>query len=95
MKARRAQVEQFRDHELNAVVTRTLSAHKDLDRAALERELEETRASARKLGVTDDASIPRIQELLSQIAVAEKLSVVSDDVFAHLFAFFSRYYQWV
>jgi adenine-specific DNA-methyltransferase len=96
MKARRDQVEQFRNHELQSVVARALSDHKDLDRAKIQRDLDDAIAGARKLGLTDEEQIkklPIVGELQAKLALADAHTLVADDVFAHLFAFFSRYYQ--
>ncbi|MFO0558738.1 MAG: site-specific DNA-methyltransferase [Polyangiales bacterium] len=92
MKARRDQVARFRNHELQSVVARALSDHKDIDRAAIQRELDAAIQSARALGV-DEKQTPKVRELEAKLAAAEAQSLVADEVFAHLYAFFSRYYQ--
>ena len=84
-------IETFLDHDLLPQVRRVLQGVSDEERVALDRELMQTRDSARQLGV-DPETTPRVMALKEQLAKAKADAEAEADVYRYLANFFARYY---
>ena len=92
MHARSAEVTGFLENELLPQVRAALEEYVSVDRAQIERELQEATDQARSLGVDPDAT-DKVKELKAKRAQAGDLDAVEADVYDHLYRFFRRYYK--
>lgn len=93
LNARRREIEDFLDNRFKARVEAALGNSSSTERDVVEAELRKAEEGARTLGV-DPAAVPKVKELRDRLVA---LSAGSGDaesvVYAHLLAFFSRYYE--
>ncbi len=94
MAAKNRQVTDFIDRQLKDVVRKTLAAHGADEAVRVQTELDQVVQQAQSLGADPD-TLPRVQELKTKLAVAGSASVaeLEADIYNHLLAFFSRYYD--
>jgi len=92
LRQRHAEITEFLDRHLETTVRTALQAHGGIQRLQVEEELRNAEAAAQSLGVVPD-TLPKVQELRSKLAAGIDLDATADEVYSHLFTFFSRYYQ--
>jgi adenine-specific DNA-methyltransferase len=94
MAAKNKEVTDFLDRQLKDVVRQTLTAHGAGDTDQVQAELDQAIAQAQSLGADPDA-LPKVKELKAKLAAAGGASAaeLEADIYNHLLAFFSRYYD--
>ncbi len=94
MAAKRGEVTAFLDRQLRDVVRETLTEHGAGEADKIKAEIEEARAAASTAGFNPDDS-PKVKELEAKLESAGSASVaeLEADIYNHLLAFFSRYYD--
>ena len=93
MHAKSAEVTQFLEQDLLPQVQAALSQYQSADKAAIERDLDETVRRIRSDGADPDTS-SRVRELRTRLAEeAVDLEALEAEVYDHLYAFFRRYYS--
>jgi len=93
MNSRRDDIMQFLDHDLLPQVKAAFNQYRSADRATLKQRLDEAEQQARVLGMDPDA-VPRVSELRGEYATSTvDITALENDVYDHLYTFFSRYYQ--
>ena len=93
MNLKSAEIVSFLDSGLLPQVKEKLRLTSDEERVRLERELEEARGAACKLGVDPDSNPPpAIAKLNRRLAEMQKDADAEADVYNHLASFFGRYY---
>ena len=92
MHSRSAEVTGFLENELLPQVRAALEEYVSVDRAQIERALQEATDQARSLGVDPDAT-DKVKALKAKRAQAGDLEAVEADVYDHLYRFFRRYYK--
>ena len=93
MNLKSAEIGAFLDNDLLPQVKEKLRLTSDEERARLEKDLEEARGAAWKLGVDPDSNPPpAIVKLNRRLAEMQKDADAEADVYNHLATFFGRYY---
>jgi adenine-specific DNA-methyltransferase len=94
MAARNKEVTEFLDRQLKEVVRQTLAAHGAGAAEQVQAEIEKARHAAQAAGFNPDES-PKVKELLTKLDNAGGASAaeLEADIYNHLLAFFSRYYD--
>jgi adenine-specific DNA-methyltransferase len=94
MSAKNKEVSQFLDRQLKDVVRDILKAHGAGAAEQIEAEIEKARAGATDAGINPNDA-PRVKELQSKLASAGGATAaeLEADIYNHLLAFFSRYYD--
>ena len=93
MNLKSAEISSFLDNDLLPQVKEKLRLTSDEERARLEKELEEARGAAWKLGLDPDSNPPPgIVKLDQRLAEMQKDADAEADVYNHLATFFGRYY---
>ncbi len=93
IRARAAQINRFLDESLPQKVRTVLAENAAAEKAALEAEIAAAEQAARGAGIDVD-SAPKVIELRSRLAAVDSALADSESlVYAHLLAFFSRYYD--
>ena len=93
IRARAAQINRFLDESLPQKVRAVLTQNAAAEKAALEAEIAAAEQAARDVGINVDAA-PKVLELRSRLAAVDSALADSESVvYAHLLAFFSRYYD--
>ena len=91
MHAKSDEITKFLDQDLLPQVKDALSGYQSVDRARVERELEEAINQAKSLGVDPD-SVEKVKTLRAQLADAPNAEAVEAEVYEALYKFFRRYY---
>lgn len=93
IRARAAQINRFLDKSLPQKVRAVLTQNAAAEKAAIEAEIAAAEQAARGAGIAVD-SAPKVLELRSRLAAVDSALAESESlVYAHLLAFFSRYYD--
>ncbi len=94
MAAKNKEVTEFLDRQLRDVVRETLAAHGAGAAEQVQAELNEALQRAQQLGADPD-SLPKVRQLKAKLASAAGTSAaeLEADIYNHLLAFFSRYYD--
>lgn len=93
IRARAAQINRFLDGSLPQKVRAVLTQNAAAEKAAIEAEIAAAEQAARGAGIAVDAA-PKVLELRSRLAAVDSALADSESVvYAHLLAFFSRYYD--
>ncbi|WP_400194245.1 site-specific DNA-methyltransferase [Hymenobacter sp. B81] len=92
MNQRRADIQQFLDHDLLPQVRQALTEHLGTDTQALQQELDRTIEQVLQLGFEPDAT-PKVQELRARLGQASDVVALENEVFSLLTTFFRRYYN--
>lgn len=93
IRARAAQINRFLDESLPQKVRTVLAENAAAEKAAIEAEIAAAEQAARGAGIDVDAA-PKVLELRSRLAAVDSALADSESlVYAHLLAFFSRYYD--
>lgn len=93
IRARAAQINRFLDESLPQKVRTVLAENAAAEKSAIETEIAAAEQAARDVGIDVDAA-PKVLELRSRLAGLDSALADSESiVYAHLLAFFSRYYD--
>ena len=94
MAAKNKEVTEFLDRQLKDVVRQTLTAHGAAAADQVQAELNEAVQQAQALGADPD-TLPKVAELKAKLAAAggDSAAELEADIYNHLLAFFSRYYD--
>ena len=91
MHAKSDEITKFLNQDLLPQVKDALSGYQSVDRARVERELDEAINQAKSLGVDPD-SVEKVKTLRAQLADAPNAEAVEAEVYEALYKFFRRYY---
>ena len=91
MHAKSDEITKFLDQDLLPQVKVALSGYQSVDRARVERELDEAINQANSLGVDPD-SVEKVKTLRAQLSDAPNAEAVEAEVYEALYKFFRRYY---
>ena len=93
MNSRRREITKFLEEDLLPQVRDALNQYETGSNANLSDELKKAVDNAKELGVDPDSS-PKVKELKAKITEAgSDISQVENEVYSHLYNFFSRYYS--
>jgi adenine-specific DNA-methyltransferase len=93
MNARRDEVNRFLESDLLPQVRKAFKQYQSADKATLKQELDKAIEGARALGV-DPENVPKVKELQAEYeSSAVDIAALENEVYDHLFSFFSRYYD--
>ena len=92
LRQRHSEITEFLDRHLETTVREVLAGHGDMQLSSLKDDLKAAEDGARALGLPPEA-VPRVQELRAKLAVGLNLDEAANEVYSHLFKFFSRYYE--
>jgi len=92
LRQRHAEITEFLDRHLEKTVTEALLSHVSVQRVHFEEDLKEAEKAAAAAGIAPEQS-PRVMELRAKAKGDFDLVATADEVYSHLLAFFSRYYQ--
>jgi adenine-specific DNA-methyltransferase len=92
MNQKRAEVEQFLDHDLLPQVKEAFQEYSSLDRLKIEEKLSTLKQNLEDAGVNPEDS-PKYQELMNELNNSVDMEALEQEVYSHLVSFFSRYYD--
>jgi adenine-specific DNA-methyltransferase len=92
LRARHKEIAEFLDKYLEKTVREALQSHGDLQQAQLKDDLQKAEQAAKAAGIAPEQS-PRVLEVREKLASGTNLDALADEVYSHLYTFFSRYYQ--
>lgn len=92
LRQRHREITEFLDQHLEKTVLEALRAYQAEDHAQIEGELHKAEEAARAAGISADLS-PRVADLKARLTTGGSLQETADEVYSHLYTFFSRYYQ--
>jgi adenine-specific DNA-methyltransferase len=92
LRQRHKEITEFLDRHLERTVREALEGHQSGQRSQLEEDLRKAEAAAQAAGISPEQS-PRVAELRSKLGAAGSIDEIADEVYSHLYTFFSRYYQ--
>lgn len=91
LRQRHTEITEFLDKHLEKTVREALTSHGQLQQAGIEEDLQKAESAARTAGIAPEQS-PRVMELREKYGKGADLDATADEVYSHLFTFFSRYY---
>lgn len=92
MNQKRGEIDDFLENKLIPQVKEEIAKANLGDASAVQKELDEAIAGAKALGVNPD-DVPKVQNLKAQLATTQPVTLIEEEVFSHLAAFFKRYYD--
>jgi len=92
MNAKREEITRFLEHDLLPQVREAFAQYKSGDKAELQKELEEAIQQAKALGA-DPETLPKVKELRARLEESVDITALENEVYDHLYNFFSRYYE--
>lgn len=93
MNARRDEVNRFLESDLLPQVQKAFKQYQSADKATLKQELDKAIEGARALGIEPE-NVPKVKELYAEYeSSAVDIAAQENEVYDHLFSFFSRYYD--
>ena len=92
MNQKRAEVEQFLDHDLLPQVKEAFQEYSSLDRLKIEEKLSKLKQTLEDAGVHPEES-PKYQGLMNELNNSVDIEALEQEVYSHLVSFFSRYYD--
>lgn len=92
LRARHKEIAEFLDKHLEKTVREALQSHGGLYQAQIKEDLQKAEQAARDAGVKPDEA-PRVQAVREKLKSGNDLDALADEVYSHLYTFFSRYYQ--
>ena len=92
LRARHKEIAEFLDKHLEKTVREALQSHGSLHQSGLEADLHKAEQAAKDAGINPEQS-PRILEIREKLKAGNDLDALADEVYSHLYTFFSRYYQ--
>ena len=93
LNAKRAEVTRFLETELLPSARAALGSVTAEDQARLKAAEDAAREQARKFGAPDPDATPGVQEAQAAYKAATDTASIEEEIYSHLLAFFSRYYQ--
>jgi len=92
MNAKREEITRFLEHDLLPQVREAFAQYKSGDKAELQKELEDAIQQAKDLGA-DPETLPKVKELRARLEESVDITALENEVYDHLYNFFSRYYD--
>lgn len=92
LRARHTEITEFLDKHLAKTVREALQSHGSLHQAQLTEDLRKAEQATKDAGLAPEQS-PRVLELREKLKAGNDLDALADEVYSHLYTFFSRYYQ--
>lgn len=93
MNSKRDEVTQFLDKDLLPQVKEAFQEYKSSDKAEIQKELDKVMEGVKAAGMDPEQS-PKVQELRDRLKnEAVDVTALENEVFSHLYDFFSRYYD--
>lgn len=92
LRARHKEIAEFLDKHLEKTVREALQSHNTVHQSHLNDDLRKAEQAARDAGFNPDQA-PRVLEIREKLKAANDLDALADEVYSHLYTFFSRYYQ--
>ncbi len=92
MNARRDEITRFLEHDLLPQVREAFSIYKTSDKMEIQKELDKLIESVKAAGMDPEQS-PKVRELRTRLSEAVDVSAFENEVYDHLYSFFSRYYD--
>ncbi len=92
LRARHKEIAEFLDKHLEKTVREALQSHGSLHQAQVEEDLRKAEQAAKDAGIAPEQS-PRVLEIREKLKAGNDLDALADEVYSHLYTFFSRYYQ--
>ena len=92
MNAKREEITRFLEDELLPQVREAFTQYKSGNKAELQKELDKAIHQAKALGA-DPETLPKIKELRERVGESVDITAIENEVYDHLYNFFSRYYD--
>ncbi|MEW6133423.1 MAG: DNA methyltransferase [Pseudomonadota bacterium] len=92
LRARHREIAEFLDKHLEKTVREALQSHGSLHQAQIGEDLRKAEQAAKDAGIAPEQS-PRVLEIREKLKAGNDLDALADEVYSHLYTFFSRYYQ--
>ncbi|WP_395138852.1 hypothetical protein [Armatimonas sp.] len=92
LRQRHSEITEFLDRHLETTVRGALASHGDTQLSSVKEDLKAAEDGARALGMPPEA-VPRVQELRAKLGAGVNPDEAANEVYSHLFKFFSRYYE--
>ncbi len=92
LRARHKEIAEFLDKHLEKTVREALLSHGSLHQSGLEADMHKAEQAAKYAGINPEQS-PRVLEIREKLKAGNDLDALADEVYSHLYTFFSRYYQ--
>ncbi len=92
MNAKREEITRFLEHDLLPQVRKEFAKYKSEDKAEVQKELEKAVQQSEELGADPD-TVPKVRQLQKKLQESVDTTALENDVYDHLFNFFSRYYH--
>ncbi len=92
LRARHKEIAEFLDKHLEKTVREALQSHGSLRQDQLQEDLRKAEQAARDLGVPSEQT-QKVLEIREKLKAANDIDALADEVYSHLYTFFSRYYQ--
>ena len=92
LRQRHREIQDFLEKHLETTVREALRSHQTVQTEQVEHDLIAAESAAKAAGIGPDQA-PRVLELREKLKVAGDVEAVADEVYSHLYTFFSRYYQ--
>jgi len=93
MNARRDEITRFLERDLLPQVREAFAEYKSSDKAEIQKELDKVVEGVKAAGM-DPEQAPKVKELRARLAgEAVDIAALENDVYDHLYSFFSRYYD--
>src|SRR5664280_1278472 len=93
LNAKRVEVTRFLETELLPSVRAALGSVAAEEQARLKAAVDTAREQARRFGAPDPDAAPAVQEAKAAYSAASDTASLEEEIYSHLLAFFSRYYQ--
>ncbi len=92
MNAKRDEISDYLDNDLQPQVKKILEDASLHDRADLEKQIKEAITAANELGIEPEDS-PKYKTLLAQKSKPNDITALEREIFSDLYSFFARYYE--
>jgi len=92
MNARRDEITRFLENDLLPQVQQAFAEYRSSDKAEIQKELDKV-VEGVKAGGVDPEQSPKVMELRARLAEAVDVTALENEVYDHLYSFFSRYYD--
>ena len=92
LRQRHKEITDFLDNKLRKTAADTLAEFAEADTGQIKADLAKAEAAAEAAGISADAS-PKVSELRAKLAEIPDQSTIEEEVYSHIYTFFSRYYD--
>lgn len=92
LRQRHREIQEFLEKHLETTVREALRSHQTVQTEQVADDLAKAEAAAKGAGIRPDQA-PRVLELREKLKAVSDVEAVADEVYSHLYTFFSRYYQ--